>query len=53
MTGTGAPEAVIDGKLLACLYFPETVQEDFSADSAHRQIRIAAMIDELRAAACY
>ena len=44
-----APEAVINGKLLACSDFPETVEEHLPADSAHGQIRIAAMIDELSA----
>ncbi len=46
-TGMRTPEAVINGKLLACPNFPETVQEDLPADSVHGQIRIAAMIDEL------
>jgi len=42
-----APEAVINGKLLACPDFSQTVQEDLPADSVHGLIRIAAMIDEL------
>jgi hypothetical protein len=53
MTGIGTPKAVINGKLFSCLDFPETVQEDFSTDSAHREIRITTMIDELGAAASY
>jgi hypothetical protein len=48
-----APEAVINGKLLSCLDFLETVQEDFPADSAHSQIWITAMINELGAASSY
>jgi hypothetical protein len=52
-TGMRAPEAVINGKLLACPDFSETVEEDLPADSAHGQIRIAAMIDELGAASSY
>jgi hypothetical protein len=52
-TGMRAPEAVINGKLLACPDFPETVKEDLPADSAHGQIRIAAMINELGAASAY
>jgi hypothetical protein len=46
-TGIGTLEAVINGQLLACPDFSETVKEDLAADFAHGQIRIAAMIDEL------
>jgi hypothetical protein len=48
-----APEAVINGKLVACSDFSETVEDDLPADSAHGQIRLAAMIDELGAASSY
>jgi hypothetical protein len=46
-------EAVIKGKLFSCPDFPETIEEDLSAESAHRQIRVATMIDELGAASSY
>jgi hypothetical protein len=49
-TGKGTLEAVINGQLLAGPDFSETVEEDLAADSAHGQIRIAAVIDELGAA---
>jgi hypothetical protein len=49
----GAPEAVINGKLFSCPDFPEAVQEDLAADSAHRQIRIATLIDVLGATSSY
>jgi hypothetical protein len=52
-TRTGALEAIVNGKLLACLNFSETVEEDFSAKFAHGQIRIAAVIDELGTASSY
>jgi len=48
-TGAGATEAIVNGELFARPDFLETVEEDFSAHFAHRQIRIAAMIDELGA----
>jgi hypothetical protein len=48
--GTGTPEAVIKGKLFSCPDFPETIEEDVSADPPYRQIRIATMINELGAA---
>jgi hypothetical protein len=46
-------KAVINGQLFSCPDFSETVQEDLTADSAHRQIRIATMIDDLGAASPY
>jgi len=46
-------KAVINGQLFSCPDFSETVQEDLPADSAHRQIRIATMIDDLGAASPY
>ena len=48
--GTGTAKAVIKGQLFSSPDFSETIQEDLPADLAHRQIRIAAMIDELGAA---
>jgi len=48
--GTGTTEAVINGKLFSCPDFSEAVQEDLPADSAHRQVRIATVIDEFSAA---
>jgi hypothetical protein len=53
MAGVGTMEAVINGEFFSCLDFPEAVQEDFPTDSAHRQIRIATMIDELGAASSH
>jgi len=52
-TRTGTTEAVINGKLFSCPDFSEAIQEDLPPDSAHRQIRIASMIDELRATSSY
>ena len=43
-------KAVINGQLFSCPDFFETVKENVPTDSAHRQIRIATMIDELGAA---
>ncbi len=48
--GRTAPKAVINGKLFSNPDFSETIQEDLAANSAHRQIRIATVIDELSAA---
>jgi hypothetical protein len=53
MASMATPEAVINGKLLRCPDSPGTVQKDFSADSAHLQIRIAAMIYKLGAASSH
>jgi hypothetical protein len=53
MAGIRAPEAIINGKLFASPDFPETVQEDLVARSAHCQIRIATMINELGATSSY
>ena len=50
---TGTLEAVINGQLFACPDFSEAVEENLAADSAHGQIRIAAMIDELGAASSH
>lgn len=52
-TRTGATESVLDREFPSCRYFPEAIQEDFPANSAHRQIRLAAVIDKLSAAASY
>jgi len=50
MTGQTAPKAVINGKLFSSPDFSETIQEDLAANSAHGQIRIATVVDELGAA---
>jgi hypothetical protein len=52
-TRTGTSKAVINRKLFSSLDSPEAVQEDLLTDSAHRQIRVAAMIDELSAASSH
>jgi hypothetical protein len=52
-TGAGTAEAVIDGKLFSCPDFSETIQEHLPTNSAHRQIRITAVINELRATSPY
>jgi hypothetical protein len=46
-----ATEAVINRQLFSLSDSPETVQEDLAVELAHRQIRIATVIDELGAAA--
>jgi hypothetical protein len=51
--GAGTAEAVIDGEFFSPFDSLETVQEDSTANSAHRQIRIATMIDELGVAAAH
>ena len=43
-------KAVINGKFFSYPDFSETVQEDLSANLAHRQIGITAMINEFGAA---
>jgi hypothetical protein len=48
--GTGGLQAVIQGQLLACPDFSETVEEDLAADFAHGKVRIAAVINEPGAA---
>lgn len=47
---TGAAETVVDSELFSCPDFPEAVQKDLPADSPHRQVRIATVIDEFSAA---
>ena len=52
-TGHGTPKAVINGKLFSRPDFFEAVQEDLPAHLAHRQIRIAAVIDQFGAASSH
>ena len=50
-TRAGAPEGIVHGQLFSGLDFPKTVKEDSATDFAHRQIWIAAMVDEFCATA--
>jgi hypothetical protein len=50
MAGQGTPKSVINGKLFPRPDFFEAVQEDLSANFAHRQIWIATVIDQFGAA---